>query len=108
MLETGRVRRITRDRYVYTFVPHDSHAFAHVIGSITFYFGTFTFGISYFTNYLQLARIIVELCLNVGKSVDTRNDLSGIFTQTVQNTTQRFLAHFIGLSGNFDSALGCG
>ena len=107
MLETGRVSRVTCDGYVYAFFPHDGYTFANVVGAIAFYFGTGTVAVCDFTNYFQFTRIVVELSLNISKTVDTGDDLCGILTQTVQDTTQRFFTYLVGLSGDFDCAF-CG
>ena len=38
VLETSRVSRVTCDRNVYTFFPHDSYTFANVVSTVAFYF----------------------------------------------------------------------
>ncbi|EJX08780.1 hypothetical protein EVA_03106 [gut metagenome] len=103
MLETSRVSRVTCDRYIYTFFPHDSNTFANVVSAIAFYLSTRTVRVSDFTNYFQFTCEIVKLSLNICKSVDTRDDLSSVFTQTIQDATQRFFTYFISFCSDFDS-----
>ena len=108
VLETRGVRRVTRDRYVYAFVPHDGYTFAYVVGAIAFYFGAFALGVGNFTNYFQFARIVVELSLYVGETIDTRDDLCGVFAQTIEDTAQGLFTYFVGFGGNFDGTFGSG
>ena len=42
VLETSRVGRVTCDRHVNSFFPHDSYTFANIICAIAFYLGTRT------------------------------------------------------------------
>ena len=103
MLETSRVSRVTCDRYVYTFFPHDSYTFANVVSTITFNFCTRTVRVSDFANNFQFTSKVIELSLNVCKAVNTRDDLSSVFSKTVQDTTQRFFTYFVCFSSDFDS-----
>ena len=89
-------------------MPHDGNTFAHIIGAVAFYFGTGTVGVGDFANDFQFARIVVELGLYIGETVDTRDDLSSVFSETVQDTTQRFFTNFVCLCCDFDSTFGGG
>ena len=106
MLETSRVSRVTCDRYVHAFFPHDGYTFTYIICTIAFYFCTRTVRVSNFTYYFQFACEIVKLCLNISKAVDTRDDLSSVFSKTVQDTTQRFFTYFVCFCSDFDSTFG--
>ena len=108
MLETGRVGRVTGDRYVHTLFVHDGYAFAHVIRAVAAYFRTQTFRIRRFLDDVQFAGSVVEFSLDIGKTVDTRNDHRRIFAQTVQDHAQRLLAYFVGHFGDLDCAFGGG
>ena len=106
VLEAGGVGRVARDGYIYAFVPHDGHAFAHVVGAVAFYFGAGTVGVGDFANDFQLAGVVVKLGLNIGEPVDARDDLGGVFSETVQDAAQGLFAHFVGFGGDFDGAFG--
>ena len=43
------------------------------------------------------------MSLNISKAVDTRDDLSSVFSKTVQDTTQRFFTYFVCFCSDFDS-----
>ena len=103
MLETSRVSRVTCDRNVYAFFPHDSYTFTNVVSTVAFYFCTRTVRVSDFANNFQFTGKVIELSLNVSKAVDTRDDLSSVFSKTVQDATQRFFTYFVCFCSDFDS-----
>ena len=47
VLETGRVGRVTGDGNIYVFFPHDSDAFAYIVGSVAVYFCPGAVGVSF-------------------------------------------------------------
>ncbi len=108
VLETRRVRRVTRDRNVNALSVHDRNAFLHVICTITVYFGTESFGIRNAGHLFHRIRIRVILCLNKCKTVDTGNDLCRIFSQSVQNNAERFFTHFVCFLCDSDRTFRCG
>ena len=55
--------------------------------------------------YLQLACVVVELCLNVCEAVDAADDLSSVLAKTVEDNAQRVLANLVCHLCNLDSAL---
>ena len=57
-METSRVSRVTSDRYVYAFFPHNSYTFTNVVATVAFYFGTFTVRVSDFANNFQFRSIV--------------------------------------------------
>ena len=80
MLETSRVRRVTRDGYVNTFLTHDSHTLTNVVSAVALNFRTKTVRISFLLDNVHLTCHVVELSLYIRETVDTRDDLSGILT----------------------------
>jgi len=103
VLETSRVSRVTCDRYVYAFFPHDSYTFANIVSTVAFYFCTRTVRVSDFANYFQLTSEIIKLSLNISKTIDTRDDLSSVFSKTVQDATQWLFTYFVCFCSDFDS-----
>ena len=108
MLETGGVRGVSGDGYVYVLLPHDGYALAHVVGAVAVYLGTGAVGVSLAEYLLQLAGEVVVLGLYVCKAVDTGDDLRSVLSKTIQDYAQRFLANLVCLGSDSDSALsGC-
>ena len=59
------------------------------------------------TSFTSLVYVIV-LSLNVGEAVDTGDDLSSIFSKTVQDNAERFLTYTLfALLSDTDCALCC-
>ena len=106
MLEACRVGRVTGDRYVNALFPHYCNAFANVIGTVAFNFGARTLAIRSFAHHFKFASVVVELSLNVSKSVDTRDDLSSVLSETIEDYAERLLAYLVGFSSNLDSSFG--
>ena len=80
MLETSRVCRVTRDRYVNTFLTHDSYTLTNVVSAVALNFRTKTVRVSFLLDNVHLTCHVVELSLYIRETVDTRDDLSGILT----------------------------
>ena len=106
MLETRRVSRVTRNGDVDVFMAHNRNAFRNVVGAIAANLSAFAVGVGLFTNDFELAGIVVELSLDVSKTVDAADNLGGVFSKAVQDDLERILANFIGVAGNTDSAFG--
>ena len=103
MLETGRVGRVTGDGNIYVFFPHDSDAFAYIVGSVAVYFCPGAVGVSFGFNNFQFAGIVIKFGLYVSKTVDPGDDHSSIFSQAVQDHPQRIFPNFVGHFSDFDS-----
>ena len=54
-----------------------------------------------------LVGVRIILSLNKSKSVDTGDDLSSVFSKTVQDNAERFLTNFVSFLSDTDSALCC-
>ena len=86
MLETGRVGGVTGDGNVYALFPHDCNALCYVVSTVAVYLCTRAFrisGIALAEYFLNLAGIVVHLCLNICEAVDTGDDLCSVFSKTV-------------------------
>ena len=104
VLETSRVGRVTGDGNVHVLVPEDSYTLTNVVCSVAVHFCTRTVAVCFLANDLQLAGEIVELGLYIGETVDTADDHSSVFAQTVEDATKRVLTNFVRHLGNLDSA----
>ena len=107
MLETCRVGRVTCDRNVNIFFPHDSYTFANVVSAVAVNFCTRTFRVCFTEYFFQFSCIVIIFCFNKCKSVDTSDDLSSIFSKTVQDNTQRFLTYFVCFLSDTNSTFSC-
>ena len=109
VLKTSWVCRVTSDRNINTFVPHDCNTFTNIVCTVTFYAQTFWIVSvrDFFYNCQSLVCTltvkVVKLSLNVSKTVDTRDDLSSVFTKTVQDNAKLVLTNVVSLSSDFDS-----
>lgn len=65
------------DGNVHAFMPHDGHAFAHVIAAVHAHGGLRSFGEGFFLHDVQLARGVVELGLHIREPVDAGDDVGG-------------------------------
>ena len=86
MLETGRVGGVTGDGNVYALFPHDRNALCYVVSAVAVYFCTRALricGVAFAENFLNFACVVVHLCLNISKAVDTGDDLCSVFSETV-------------------------
>ena len=107
VLESCRVCRVSCDGYIYVLFPHDLNTFYYVVSSVAVNFCTKSVRISLTEYFFQLSCMIVKLCLNICKSVDTCNDLSSVFSKTVQDNTKRFLTNLICFLCDTDCTLCC-
>ncbi len=108
VLEAGRVGRVTGDGYIHVLMPENSYTLAYVVCTVAVNLRTRTVAVRFLAHDLQFAREIVELGLYIGKSVDTADDHSSVFAQTVQDAAERVLTHLVRHLGNLDSTLsGC-
>ena len=109
MLETSGVSRVTSNRNVYIFLPHNSNTFANVVSTIAVYLSTRTIAVSCFLNNLEFASVVVELSLYVSKTIDTADNHSSVLTKTVEDATERFVSrtalvsHLSNLDSTFSS-----
>ena len=85
MLETGRIGGVSCDGNVNALVMHYSNALANVVRAVAANLCALAVRISDFLNNFKLACIIVKLGLNIGKAVDTGNNLSGVLSETVKD-----------------------
>ena len=65
-------------------------------------------GYLYSLGDLQLAGVVVELGLHIGKAVDPGDDLSGVLAQAVQDDPQGLATSLVGAAGDADGTLGSG
>ena len=86
---------------------HDRNTFLYVICAVAFHRSTESGRIRLLINNVQLCLLVIIFCLNISKSVDTGNDLCRILAEAVQDDAERFLADFIRLLRDTDSALSC-
>ena len=89
-------------------VMHDGNALADVVSAVAADIGALTLGVADLVDDLQLAGVVVELCLHIGEAVDAGDDLSGILAEAVQNDAQRGLACLVGVADDADGAFGGG
>ena len=108
VLEASGVGGVTGNGNVNTLFPHDGYAFAHVVGTVAVDLSAVTVAVGGACNLLELTGEVVELGLHVSESVDTADNLGGVFAESVEDNSQRLAAHFVGSAGYFDSAFGCG
>ena len=104
MLETCRVCGVTRDGNAYILKSHDSNAFGNVICAIALDSRAGTLGIRRLGNDFNSLRIGVEFRLYIGEAVDSRNDESGILTETVEYNAKRLYANLVCIESDLDSA----
>ncbi len=107
MLETGGVGGVTGDGNADLFEFHDSNAFRNVIGTVATNGSTCALGVRNFFHDLYGFGVRIEFGLYVGETVDTGNDHSGVFAETVQDNAKGIDSDFVGVQCDFDSAL-CG
>ena len=106
MLESCRVGRVSRDGNVNSFKFHDRNAFVRVVRAVAAYLCSFTVGVSLLFYDLDFIGIIVVLGLNVSEAVDSRDDISRVFAETVKDDSEGLFANFVRASCYSDSALG--
>ena len=106
MLETCRVGGVTGDGDIHVLVPQDSDALADIVSAIALNLQTSrVVAIRNLLDNVELAGVVVELCLDVCEAIDTADDLCGIFAQTVQDHAQRFFTYFVCHLSNLDGTL---
>ena len=71
---------------------------ADIICTIAVNFGTKSVRVSDSLYFFELACEVVILCLYICESVDSGDDLSCVFSKTVQDNTKRFFTNFCLLS----------
>jgi len=107
VLETCRVGGVSCDRNVNAFFPHDRNAFTHVICTVAVYFGAQSVRVRNSLYFLKLACKVIILCLYIGKSIDSGDDLCSIFSKSVQDYTEWFFTYFVCFLCNTDCSLCC-
>ena len=105
MLETSRVGGVSGDGNVNVLFPHDSNAFANVVSAVAVNFRTRSIGVCFSEYFFQFSGVVVIFSLYISKAVDTSDDLSSVFSKTVQDNTQRFLTYFVCFFSDTDSTL---
>ena len=105
MLETSRVGGVSGDGNVNVLFPHDSNTFTNIVSAVAVNFRTRAVGVCFSVYFFQLAGVVVILGLYISKAVDTCDDLSSVFSKTVQDNTQRFLTYFVCFLSDTDSTL---
>ena len=102
MLETGWVGGVTGDGNVNLFFLHNCYAFLNVVTAVASYFCFVTVRECNFTNNAQFAGEVVIFGLNIGKAVDSGDDVCSIFAQTVEDNMQRSFSCFVSSSCDTD------
>ena len=105
MLEACGVGRVTGDRYVYAFLPHDGYALTYIVGTVAVNLCTGTVRVSDALDLLEFACVVVKLGLHVGETVDACDDLCSVLTQTVEDYAEGLLTYLVGLGSDLDSTL---
>ncbi len=108
VLEPGGVGGVAGDGHVHALVMHDGNALADVVSAVAADGGALTVGVLDLPDDVQLAGVVVELGLDVGKAVDAADDLGGVLAQAVQDDPQGLLAGLVGVADDADGALGGG
>ena len=80
VLESGGIRRVTRDGYAYVFEFHYRYAFGYIIRAVTFYVRSRALGIRYFFYDFYFFRVRIEFRFYVSEAVDSRNDERSVFS----------------------------
>ena len=80
MLESGWVGGVTGDGNVNAFLPHDGNALCYVVSAVAVNLCTKSLGVGFSPQLLNLARIVIHLCLYVGKSIDSGNNLCSVLS----------------------------
>ena len=83
MLETSRIGGVACDGNVHALVAHDRNALVYVVAAIAAHLGAVAVRIFCFGNDIQLACRIIIICFNIRKTVDTGDDLRGVFAKAV-------------------------
>ena len=91
MLDTGGVGGVAGDGDVNAFQMHDGNTFADIVSAVALDVCTLGLGVTDLTDHVDLTGSIVKLSLNIGKAVDTGDDLCSVLAQTVQDNAQGLL-----------------
>ena len=108
MLESGGVGGVTGDGNAYVFLSHDSNAFRYAIGAVALNLCSVTGGVNGFLNDLYFLGVGIKLGLNVCKTVDSRNDHSGVLAKTVEDYTQGLNSYLVCVEGDLDRTFSSG
>ena len=114
MLEAGGVGGVAGDGNIHALMPHDGHAFAHIIRAVAANLRTLAVGIRGLIDdgqrviFLDVGREVVILGLHIGKAVDAADDHGSVLAKTVEDDAQRGLADLVGVAGDADRALSSG
>ena len=106
MLETGGVGGVAGDRNVNILMLHDCNAFENVVGAVNLDLCLFAGGVRNFSHDVEFVGVEIVIGFNIGEAVDTGDDESRIFAETVEDNTERSLSYFICGSCDADSTFG--
>src|SRR5699024_6800589 len=95
MLETCGVGGVTGDGNVNALFPHDGNAFLNAVRAVAVNLRAESFGVCLAEYFFYFVGVGIVLCLNICKSVDTGNDLCGVFAKSVQDNAERFLTNLV-------------
>ena len=107
MLETSRVCGVSCDGNVNALFPHDRNTFRNAVSAVAVNLCTKSLRIGFTEYFLNLVLIWIILCLYICKAVDTGDDLSSIFSKTVQDNTKRFFTNLVCFLSDTDRTLSC-
>ena len=83
MLESGRVGGVTGNRYIHAFLMHDRNTFGYIIRAVAVNLRTKACAVGFAENLFHFSCIIIHLGLDISKSIDSGNNLSGVFSKSV-------------------------
>ena len=105
MLEAGRVGGVAGDGNINLLQMHDSYTLWNRVSTIALNLGARTIRIRNLFYNVNLASLVIILGLNIGKAVDTGNNLGSVLAKTVQDNPERVLTNLVGSLSNTDSTL---
>ena len=88
----------------HAFFPHDCNAFGNVVCAVAVHFCTEAIRVRMTVHFFHFAGVVIHFGFYIGKAVDTGNDLSCVFAETVEDNAERFLTNFVCFFSNADCA----
>ena len=104
VLEAGRVGGVTGNGNIHILVPQNSYAFANIVCAVAVHFRTRSVRICFTANLFKFSGKVIKLGLHIRETINTADDHSSVFTQTVKDAAERFLTYFVRHFSNFNSA----
>ena len=105
MLESGRVGGVAGDGDIHVLLPHDRNTLRYGVCAIAVDRSAYAVGVALAEDFLDGIGVRIILCLNIGETVDTGNDLRCVFSKSVQDDAQRLLTNLVCIGRNSDCTL---